>query len=85
MGSSWSFCLTSAGRIPRHSALNHILKRTFSSVNIPCIIEPRGLLREDGKRPDRVNLIPWKPGSTLVWDITCVDTLAATHLQSTRS
>jgi hypothetical protein len=56
-------CLTSAGRIPR--GLNDILKRNFCSVNIPCTIEPRGLLREDGKRPDRVTLIPWKPGRTL--------------------
>jgi hypothetical protein len=46
-------CLKSAGRIPRHSVLNDILKRTFSSVNIPCIIEPYGLLREDGKRKTR--------------------------------
>jgi hypothetical protein len=30
-------CLKSTGRIPRHSALNDILKRTFSSVNIPCM------------------------------------------------
>jgi hypothetical protein len=73
-------CLKSAGRIPRHSALNDILKRTFSSVNIPCIIEPHGLLREDGKRPDEITLIPWKRGRTLDWDVACVDTLAATHL-----
>jgi hypothetical protein len=74
-------CLKSSGRIPRHSAfLNDILKRTVSSVNIPCIIEPHGLLREDGKRPDEITLIPWKRGRTLVWDVTCVDTLAATHL-----
>jgi hypothetical protein len=44
------------------------------------IIEPYGLLREDGKRPDGITLIPWKRGRTLVWDVTCVDTLAATHL-----
>jgi hypothetical protein len=42
--------------------------------------KPHGLLREDGKRPDGVTLIPWKKGRTLVWDVTCVDTLAATHL-----
>jgi hypothetical protein len=39
-----------------------------------------GLLREDGKRPDGVTLIPWKRGRTLVWEVTCVDTLTATHL-----
>jgi hypothetical protein len=40
------------------------------------------LLREDGKRPDGITLIPWKRGRTLVWDVTCVDTLAATHLDN---
>jgi hypothetical protein len=43
-------------------------------------IEPHGLLCEYGKRPDGVILIPWKHGNTLVWDVTSVDTLAATHL-----
>jgi hypothetical protein len=38
------------------------------------------LLHEDGKRPDGIILIPWKHGNTLVWDVTCVGTLAATHL-----
>jgi hypothetical protein len=38
------------------------------------------LLREDGKRPDGVTLIHWKRGRILVWNVTCVDTLAATHL-----
>jgi hypothetical protein len=73
-------CLKCAGRIPRHSALNGILKRIFPSVNILYIVEPDGLLRENGKRPDGVALIPWKRGRTFVCNVTCVDTLAVTHL-----
>ena len=32
------------------------------------------------KRPDGVTIIPWKTGRTLVWDATCTDTFAASHL-----
>ena len=32
-----------------------------------------------GKRPDGVTLAPWKSGYLLVWDATCVDTLAALY------
>uniref|UniRef100_A0A2A4JCX9 Uncharacterized protein n=1 Tax=Heliothis virescens TaxID=7102 RepID=A0A2A4JCX9_HELVI len=30
-----------------------------------------------------MSLFPWKLGRTLVWDATCVDTLAPTHLPRT--
>jgi hypothetical protein len=73
-------CIKSAGRISRHSCLNDILKRAFSSANIPCILEPTGVLRDDGKRPDGITIIPWKKGKSLVWDVTCTDTLAPSHL-----
>ncbi|CAH2242598.1 jg2443 [Pararge aegeria aegeria] len=39
--------------------------------------------RVDGKRPDRMIIVPWSMGRALVWDATCVDTLAAPHLPST--
>jgi hypothetical protein len=29
---------------------------------------------------DQMGLIPWKRGRILVWEVTCVDTMAATHL-----
>jgi hypothetical protein len=73
-------CIKSAGRISRHSCLNDILKRVFSSANIPCILEPTGVLRDDGKCPDGITIIPWKKGKSLVWDVTCTDTLALSHL-----
>jgi hypothetical protein len=59
-------CIKSAGTISRHSCLNDILKRAFSSPNIPCILEPTGVLRDDGKRPDGITNIPWKKGKSLV-------------------
>ncbi|CAH2247862.1 jg12234 [Pararge aegeria aegeria] len=32
-----------------------------------------------------MTLIPWRLGRSLVWDATCVDTLAASHIQATSS
>ncbi|CAH2264908.1 jg5719 [Pararge aegeria aegeria] len=47
--------------------------------------EPIGLARSDGKRPDGMTLIPWRLGRSLLWDATCVDPLAASHIQATSS
>ena len=38
------------------------------------------LSRDDGKRPDGLTVLPWANGRCLVWDFTCPDTLAASHL-----
>ncbi|CAH2257051.1 jg11926 [Pararge aegeria aegeria] len=32
-----------------------------------------------------MTLIPWRLGRSLLWDGTCVDTLAASHIQATSS
>jgi hypothetical protein len=39
-------------------------------------LEPNGLSRDDGKRPDGMTLVPWIKGQPLVWEVTVVDTLA---------
>ncbi|KAM3958718.1 uncharacterized protein ACR2FA_007238 [Aphomia sociella] len=76
-------CSKSAGRFSRHASLNDIIRRSLVSVNVPAILEPKGIVRSDGKRPDGMSLVPWKMGRVLVWDATCVDTLAASHVQGT--
>ncbi|KAF2883625.1 hypothetical protein ILUMI_22559 [Ignelater luminosus] len=43
-------------------------------------VEPVGLLRKDGNRPEGMTLIPWESGQPLVWDATCSDTLAPSNL-----
>ena len=44
------------------------------------MLEPRGLYRTDGKRPDGVIMIHWEGGKQLVWDVTVVDALAPSRL-----
>ena len=47
--------------------LNSLIKQTLGSLDLPSMLEPRGLYRTDGKRPDDVNMIPWEMGKQLVW------------------
>ena len=47
---------------------------------MPSELEPRGLYRADGERPDGVTMIPWEIGKQLVLDITVVDVLATSRL-----
>ncbi|XP_047984053.1 uncharacterized protein LOC125224669 [Leguminivora glycinivorella] len=76
-------CCRCAGRFPRHHALNDIIRRAFVSANVPCVLEPPGLSRSDGKRPDGLTLVPWERGKCLLWDATCVSTFAASHVTRT--
>ena len=73
-------CRRSAGRHARHSMANDVIARAFRSLKIPVELEPVRLLRGDGKRPDGATLIPFSQGKCLVWDFTCPDTLAPSHL-----
>ena len=47
----------------------------------PSILEPSGMTQNDGRRPDGLTLFPWSGGKPLVWDVTCVSTLAQSHVQ----
>ena len=69
-------CQLSAGRLPRHAALNDIIKRSLHSAGMPSILEPAGLDRGDGRRPDGLTTFPFAEGRCLIWDSTCVDTYA---------
>lgn len=73
-------CQKSAGRHSRHSELNRILCQALTSICFPSTLEPPGLFRNDGKRPDGLTLVPWFRGQHLVWDATCWDTLADSHV-----
>lgn len=78
-------CVRCAGRFSRHHSINEILRRALVSANLPCVLEPPGLSRTDGKRPDGLTLVPWARGRSLIWDATCVSTFAPSHLNHTMS
>ncbi|RVE54522.1 hypothetical protein evm_001007 [Chilo suppressalis] len=73
-------------RFSRHFS-RHITprRRSLATVNVRSLLEPTGIARDDGKRPDGMSLIPWKMGRVLVWDATCSDTLAPSHLHGTNN
>ena len=79
LGTHGLSCRFSKGRHSRHAAVNDIVKRSLESAKIPCHLEPIGLFRSDGKRPDGASIVPWKGGKVLVWDATCPDTLAPSY------
>jgi hypothetical protein len=76
-------CKRSAGRHSRHEAANDVIARALRSAEVPNIREPAGCSRQDGKRPDGMTLVPWSRGRSLVWDFTCWDTFAPSHLADT--
>jgi len=75
-------CKKVPGRTVRHHMLNDIFWRALTSAGIPATKEPVGLVRQDGKRPDGLTLIPWQGGKPLTWDVTVVSTLAVSYVQS---
>lgn len=52
-------CTINITKYFRHSEFNNILHRALSSINVPSTLEPPGIFRNDGKRPDGLTLIPW--------------------------
>ena len=73
-------CYKSEGGHSRHAAFSDIIKHSLAAAHIPSMLEPTGLCRSDGKRPDGVTIILWRSGRTFIWDATCTDTFAASHL-----
>lgn len=75
--------MKTGGHYSGHADLNKILSGALSTARIPNILEPQGLSRLDGKRPDGMTLIPWKNGKAILWDSTVRNTLANSYLHST--
>ena len=57
-----------------------MIHHTLVRAEIPAVKEPKGLSRDDGKRPDGLTLVPWQSGRSATWDVTVVHTLAASYV-----
>ena len=73
-------CKYSAGRFPRHSAMNDVIKRALQKAGLPSVLEPPGLDRGEGSHVDGITVFPFSGDRSLVWDCMCVDTFAGAHL-----
>ena len=73
-------CKNAKGTNSHHAHVNDVLRRALASAGTPSVLEPPGLTRIDSKRPDGLTLFPWSPGKNVVWDYTCRDTLAHSHI-----
>ena len=76
-------CKKSAGRHPRHSHVNDLIKRALISADHAARLEPRGLIADNDLRPDGITTFPYKEGKYLVWDFTCGDTLCQSYVSDT--
>ena len=54
--------------------MNEAIQRSLGLAHVTSVLEPVGLDRGDGKRPDGLTVFPWEFGKALVWDVTVVDT-----------
>lgn len=69
-------CMKSAVGFLDTRPTNDVMKRDLVSAGIPSVLHPSVTSRDDGKRPDGMSLVPWK---CVLWDATCVDTLAVSN------
>ena len=76
-------CRFNEGRHPRHAAINEIIFHALKSSHTPSYIEPYGLNRGDGKRPDGITIFPFSQGKCLCWDATCVNTFGESVINET--
>ena len=81
LGTHGLSCHCSEGRLPRHAAVNDIICQVLISAGVPSRLEPAGLCRSNDKRPNGISTIPWSNGKILLWDATCPDTYAPSHLE----
>ena len=65
----------------RQEALNDI-KRGLQSAGVLSILEPVGVDKGDGMRPDNRTVFPFFNRRSLCWDATCTDSYANTNIYS---
>ena len=73
-------CAKSAGRNGRHMAINQLVRRALVSAGVPSVLEPPGLVLDDGRRPDGMTQVQFHLGKAMVWDVTVVDTMCPSSI-----
>ena len=73
-------CRFGEGHHPRHTAINEIVCRALKVSGVPSVLEPVGLDRGDGKRPDGISIFPFNQGKSICWDATCMNTFSETSI-----
>ncbi|XP_073955673.1 uncharacterized protein [Choristoneura fumiferana] len=58
-------CGSVVDRLGHHGLSCAKSARSLASANVPAVLEPVGIARDDGKRSDGMSLIPWKMGRVL--------------------
>ena len=72
-------CRFSIGRLPRRTALNDVIRRSLQSAGNPVLLEPAGLDRGDGNRPDGITLFSYAREVPSL-DATCIDTFSPSYV-----
>ena len=52
----------------------------MASAGIPASNVPQGFCHSHAKQLDRLSLIPWQTGKSLIWDVTVVCPLADSYI-----
>jgi hypothetical protein len=61
-------CKRNAGRTQRHAFVYDIVWHSLNRAGILSMNESRGLICDDGKRPDSLTAVPWRAGRSATWD-----------------
>jgi hypothetical protein len=78
-------CVRGPHRRAKHDEINRLTAAAFRRAQITATVEPTGLNRTDGKRPDGVTTMPFTNGKRVIWDVTCPDTFAMSNVSKARA
>ena len=76
-------CKRGSNKLTRLAIISNLIQRALLWARISSTMEPMGLSRSNGKRPDGLTLVLWSAGKSIIWGVTVVDTLAASYIQTT--
>ena len=65
-------CKRGSSKLTRHAIINNLVHLALVRARIPSTMEPTGLSRSDGKRPDGLTLVPWSARKSIIWNVIVV-------------